>query len=87
VIAEALGVPAASVAPYLIPPYSSGLFGWWMRRRKPFPDDQCTLADVWVFTDFWRRLGIPYPETEAPTRSVRLPDPGPGALPTGGPSL
>jgi hypothetical protein len=27
---------------------------------KAFPDDEHRLGDTWVFTDFWRRLGISY---------------------------
>lgn len=31
-------------------------------RRKAYPDDHCDLDDYWVFTDFWRKLGIHYPD-------------------------
>ncbi len=86
-LAETFGVPESSITPYLIPPYSSGIFGWWMRSRKPFPDDAVELADIWIFIDFWRRLGIPYPGDGPADRAVRFTGPGPGGLPVGGPSF
>jgi hypothetical protein len=72
VVAEAFGVDAATVARYLIPPYT-GFFGRLRGRRKPFPDDASTLDDVWVFVDFWRRLGITSFDGTPPARTVRLP--------------
>lgn len=85
VLAETFGVPAEFIAPYLIPPHSSGIFGRWLGRRKPFPDDHSTLEDVWVFVDFWRRVGITFPDTEPPARSVRFSHPHPDPSPGGGP--
>lgn len=86
VLAESFGVPENHITPYLIPPYSSGVFGWWMRRRKPFPDDTTELADIWIFIDFWRRLGIHYPDAP-PARSIRFTGRGSDGLPVGGPSF
>jgi hypothetical protein len=40
---------------------------------KAHADDQFELADFWVFTDFWRRLGIVYPDPpENPETTIRL---------------
>ncbi|SNY70300.1 hypothetical protein [Paractinoplanes atraurantiacus] len=72
VIANAFGVNANTVARYLIPPYT-GFFGRLRGRRKPFPDDATTLDDVWIFVDFWRRLGITSFDGTPPARTVRLP--------------
>jgi hypothetical protein len=86
-VAEAFGVPDDLIAPYLRPVTSSGLVGWWRGRHKPFPDDHTTLGDVWIFTDFWKRAGIQYPDTDHTRHSVRFNDPGFEGLPSGGPSL
>lgn len=59
----------------------------WLGCRKPLPDDHTTLSDVWIFTDFWQKAGITYPDTDLPQRSVRFNEPGHEALPTGGPAL
>jgi hypothetical protein len=57
VLADAFGVDASVLAPYLrrvdVPnPPSS----------KAFPDDEFTVDNFWVFTDFWARAGIVYPD-------------------------
>jgi len=57
VLAEVLGITPAVIAPYLVhmdlaDPGSA----------KAYEDDRYSLADFWVFTDFWRKLGINYPE-------------------------
>jgi hypothetical protein len=62
VVADAFGVPVQDIAGYLLQPYSSPLFGWAARRDRVHPGDGSVLGDVWVFTDFWRRLGIRYPD-------------------------
>lgn len=72
VVAEACGVDPATVARYLIPPYT-GFFGRLQGRRKPFPDDSTTLDDIWIFVEFWRRLGITSFNGTPPSRTVRLP--------------
>lgn len=71
-IASTFDVEAETVEGYLVhlpnpePPRSS-----WFRRRPPVPptptgtvhaDDEFDISDFWVFTDFWRRLGIKYPD-------------------------
>jgi len=35
-------------------------------------DDQFPLGDYWVFVDFWKRLGIMYPDMREPVTRVRL---------------
>jgi hypothetical protein len=85
-VAAAVGVPTEQVAPYLLHPHSAGFFGRLLARRRPFPDDSHVLGDFWVFTDFWRRMGITYPADDtAPVRAVTYADSQ--ALPSGGPSL
>ena len=40
---------------------------------KAHADDEFTLDNFWVFTDFWRRVGIIYPDTpENPAMVVRM---------------
>ena len=50
-------------------------------------NDEFELGDVWVFVDFWRHLGIRYPEpADGPVAgevAIRFID-KPSALPTGG---
>jgi hypothetical protein len=42
---------------------------------KAFPDDEATLGDIWVFADFWRRLGISYEGAPGDReRRVRFPN-------------
>jgi hypothetical protein len=44
------------------------------RAIKAFPDDQFELDNCWVFTDFWRRLGIEYSDDpDTSDRCLRLP--------------
>jgi hypothetical protein len=88
VLATAFGVSPDRVAPYLLHPFSSGFFGRRLAGRHPLPGDRFLLADVWVFVDFWARLGITYPDTDdRPVRSVRFAGDGPSGLPTAGPAL
>jgi hypothetical protein len=71
-IAEAFGVETDRVAAYLKhpdvdePPAGSAADG-----------DEHDLADTWVFTDFWRALGV---ETRA---TSTIPRPGCGSPPAG----
>jgi hypothetical protein len=60
-IAAVIDVPAESLAPYLVP-NSPEIEN---RPIRAFHDDRFELADLWVFTDFWRRLGIHYPDDVA----------------------
>jgi hypothetical protein len=72
--------PAGVIAPYLVEPAA----------RTAFPDDGFDLDDPWVFVDFWRRLGITYPDPATGAtvdRCVKFLPPGSQALPSGGPSL
>lgn len=57
VLAEVLGVDPAVVAPYLVHLDLAD-----PGNAKAHEDDRYPLADFWVFTDFWRKLGINYPE-------------------------
>jgi hypothetical protein len=41
---------------------------------KAFPDDEFALDSEWVFTDFWRRVGILYPADIGAGRRFRLSD-------------
>jgi hypothetical protein len=49
---------------------------------KAHPDDRYDLCDCWVFVDFWRRVGITYPNGITPVYAVRFTEPGHMALPT-----
>jgi hypothetical protein len=51
-LAEAFGLPIATVEPYFVHNTTG----------KAFPEDEFPRDDFWVFTDLWRRLGITYPE-------------------------
>lgn len=55
VLADFFDRPVGDVAPYLVQ-QDGGDPG-----TKAFADDEFTSADVWVFVDFWRRMGITYP--------------------------
>jgi hypothetical protein len=52
-------------------PQPRSLFSLFKRRRpglsvrKVKPDDEFGLDNFWVFTDFWKRLGIRYPDNVA----------------------
>src|SRR5205807_8278603 len=47
---------------------------------KAFPDDEAPLGSIWVFADFWRRLGISYEGGPGERqRRIRFPN-GFGAL-------
>lgn len=51
---------------------------------KAFEDDEFSLDDFWVFVDFWRRLGISYPEQPDKNHAavLRLPSNFSEILPT-----
>jgi hypothetical protein len=69
-VADAIGVTSGTVSRYMVSlsPRSQTrrLFGLLSRTSPPsgkaYADDTCPIDDFWVFTDFWRRLGIIYPE-------------------------
>ncbi len=44
--------PSSAIEPYLVP--AGGASG------PAFPSDEFDLDDVWVFVDFWRKLGITF---------------------------
>ena len=54
VVARAMSVPEAQIAPYFAKIGEADL-------GKAFVDDEFELSNFWVFTDFWRRIGIRYP--------------------------
>jgi len=56
-LAQSLGLAPSSIQPYLVDVQSVADLD-----AKAFPDDEFTLANFWVFTDFWRHLGIQYPD-------------------------
>lgn len=93
ILAAALGVTAADIAPYFI---QAPLLGDDDDSEKPdedwgkaFPDDKHDRSDIWVFTDFWRRIGIPYPQmnpaegAKTLTHVLRLPPDASLKLPLG----
>jgi len=52
-------------------PAKKSLFSWFQKREgasstppvtKAYDDDKFDLDNYWVFTDFWQRLGIKYPD-------------------------
>jgi len=51
-----LNVDPGAIKPYLV--NAGQLEG----EEKAFEQDEFELGDFWVFTDFWRRLGITYPD-------------------------
>lgn len=94
IVAASLGATAADIAPYFM---QSPSFDYDDEETyesdeewgKAFPDDEFDRADVWVFTDFWRRIGIPYPDpnsaegAKAFARVLRLPPDAVLKLPAG----
>ena len=66
-LSVALDVPSAALEPYLVDASSVS------EGMKAHPDDRFELGDFWVFTDFWLRLGITYPDPPTnPAAVVRL---------------
>jgi hypothetical protein len=66
-LSTALNVPASVLQPYLVDAGSVD------EGAKAHPEDEFALADIWVFTDFWRRLGITYPDPPTnPAAVVRM---------------
>jgi hypothetical protein len=67
-VAAAAGVPADSLRPYLI-----DIDKMEAPESKAFPDDQYALSDIWAFSDFWKRLGVTFPEPDdKPARVLRI---------------
>lgn len=86
VLATALGAAESDIAPYLLQApalddededadHFEEPGGSW---GKAFADDEHDRANVWVFVDFWRRIGITYPAASdgrsmPPKHLLRLP--------------
>jgi hypothetical protein len=69
-VSMAVSVPEETISPHLVhlDPQRPNQPG------KAFPDDRFELWNFWVFTDFWRRLGIAYPADVGDYRErLRLP--------------
>ena len=56
-LATYVGVPVQEISPYLVD--ANDLAD---PNAQANPDDECALGSFWVFTDFWRRIGIRYPD-------------------------
>ncbi len=89
-VARATGRPVEQIAPYLVHvelEQGEDDEGWddvEPDLGKAFPDDEFDLDSPWVFVDFWRRLGIRYPQDEAsPQARLRLAPGWSGKLPAG----
>ena len=63
-VAGLFGVDAAEISEYLAPITEEDLEA--DDERRAHPDDEYALTDSWVFVDFWRRLGIVYPDADVP---------------------
>jgi hypothetical protein len=67
-VAQAIGCPVEQVAPYFVQvgldadDVDDELGEADPQLGKAFADDEFELDCPWVFTDFWRRLGVNYPE-------------------------
>ena len=55
-LGAALEAPGNTLQPYLVDAATVA------ETAKAHADDQFELANIWVFTDFWRRMGITYPD-------------------------
>ena len=78
-IAEVTGARAADLEPYLIHLGDDD-----DELGPAFPDDEFDLTDVWVFADFWRRVGPRYPDDiVGHAAQVRLAPGWQDKLPTG----
>ena len=60
------------IAERLILPYLADADTLSEGEERAHPDDQFPLGDYWVFVDFWKRLGIMYPDMREPVTRVRL---------------
>jgi hypothetical protein len=91
-VAEVLDCPADQVSPYLVHAMATEHAD----KRAPdilldhadpgpaFPDDEYERDNPWVFVDFWRRIGIAYPDdVSAFAGRLRLGPGWSGALPSG----
>ena len=68
ILSSAIGISTSAISPYLV-----DVDGLTDDSVKAHNDDEFEIADFWVFTDFWRHLGITYPDPPSnPARVVRL---------------
>lgn len=66
-LSAALEMPGNALQPYMVD--AAGI----PDTAKAHADDQFELANIWVFIDFWKRMGIIYPDPpNNPTAVVRL---------------
>jgi len=69
-LAVEVGVESSMIQPYLVDVEP-------LMRAEPVKaheDDEFPLQNMWVFTDFWRRMGVIYPDLSKirPVRTLRL---------------
>lgn len=82
IVATEFGVSASVIAPYFTQQDLGGA-----RQDKAHPDDRFPPRDFWVFTDFWKQLGIVYQsEADAAAARIRLDDDFLSKIPTTGTS-
>jgi hypothetical protein len=62
-VAGVFGVDAGEITDYLTPLTEDDSDD---DDRRAHPDDEYALTDSWVFVDFWRRVGITYPDADVP---------------------
>lgn len=55
-VAQLCGIQIEAIEGYYIPLLDEKEYG------KAYKDDEFELEDFWVFADFWKKLGINYPE-------------------------
>lgn len=79
-LGNAFGVAPETLAPYLV---HLDLASEPLPMGKAFADDEFERDETWVHADFWRRLGIQYPQTFETELLVRLDEDFLGRLPTG----
>ena len=92
IVAATLGRSVDQISPYLV--HESGeelevdewgayIFPPYQEPAKAFPDDSAPIGVPWVFVDFWRRVGITYPDAVPPTSGLNFAEGWEGQLPSG----
>jgi hypothetical protein len=79
-LAQAFEVEPEALAPYFV---HLELSSEQLPIGKAFAEDEFDRDETWVHVDFWRRLGIHYPEPFETELLVRLDEDFLGRLPTG----
>jgi hypothetical protein len=86
VVSALFGRQEQDITPYFARPRPlrralARLVGTPANRGKARPDDRFDLDDPWVFVDFWKRLGITYPNdpTQADRRAFTVEFGAPGS--------